>query len=462
MNDTGAASLFTQPRPRRQGARNEGYRAMTAPTPSTRRALFAGVALVALGACGGTLDVDLRPPGLNTSAAAQRAVADRPEPDGRGVISYPNYQVAVARRGDTAGDVAARVDLPAEELARHNGVDPDTTLRQGEVLALPSRVPEPDSTDRRSSLDVAALAGPALDSAAPSEVETETLPAAEDGVAGIAAPQDATEAPEGEDTAQPEEAQSGPGQTASDQDAPGQDASGQEPIRHQVERGETAYSIARLYDVSVRALAEWNGLGPEFRVREGQYLLIPVALEAPRREMAETEEETPPPGTGSPTPPPPSASRPGPDEDPAAATDAAVADAEAAEQDPAPDLGQTDTTAQAEMAMPVDGPIIRDFEKGENNGIAIAAEAGTAVRAAAAGRVAAVTENTEDVAIVVIKHPDNLLTVYVNLAEIAVAKGDTVARGERIAAVAAGDPSFLHFEVTRGTDRVDPTPYLNP
>ena len=415
---------------------------MTAPTPSTRRALFAGAACLALGACGGALDIDLRPPELNTASAAQRAVAERPAPDARGVISYPNYQVAVARRGDTAADVAARVGLPAGELARHNGIDAATPLRQGEVLALPRRVEEPADTER-APLDVAALAGPALDSAEASAVETETLPAAQaDGADDAAASQDGAERT-ADRTAQP--------------DGSARTGAGAEPIRHQVERGETAYSIARLYDVSVRALAEWNGLGPEFRVREGQYLLIPVALEASRRRMAQTEDETPAPGAGSPTPPPPSASRPVPQEDPAPATETA-----AAEPEPAPDIGQTETAAEARMTMPVDGPIIRDFDKGRNNGIAIAAEAGTPVRAAASGRVAAVTENTEDVAIVVIKHPENLLTVYVNLAEIAVAKGDAVARGDPIAAVAPGDPAFLHFEVTRGTERVDPTPYLNP
>jgi len=43
-----------------------------------------------------------------------------------------------------------------------------------------------------------------------------------------------------------------------------------------VARGETAFTIARLYNVSVRALSDWNGLGPDLEVREDQYLLIPV------------------------------------------------------------------------------------------------------------------------------------------------------------------------------------------
>ena len=37
--------------------------------------------------------------------------------------SYPGYQVAVARRGDTAASVAARIGLSASELANYNAID---------------------------------------------------------------------------------------------------------------------------------------------------------------------------------------------------------------------------------------------------------------------------------------------------------------------------------------------------
>ena len=63
-----------------------------------------------LAACsgGGTnpldnLDWDLRGGQAMTTADAARGVtAARPAPDARGVISYPGYQVAVARRGFVA------------------------------------------------------------------------------------------------------------------------------------------------------------------------------------------------------------------------------------------------------------------------------------------------------------------------------------------------------------------------
>ena len=64
-----------------------------------------------------------------------------------------------------------------------------------------------------------------------------------------------------------------------------------DPVRHRVEAGETAYSIARLYGVSVTALASWNGLGPDLAVRENQELLIPIVGDANRisTEPAETQ-----------------------------------------------------------------------------------------------------------------------------------------------------------------------------
>ena len=37
----------------------------------------------------------------STAEAARGATTARPEPDARGIISYPGYQVVVARGGDT-------------------------------------------------------------------------------------------------------------------------------------------------------------------------------------------------------------------------------------------------------------------------------------------------------------------------------------------------------------------------
>ena len=88
-------------------------------------------------------------------------------------------------------------------------------------------------------------------------------------------------------------------------------------------------------------------------------------------------------------------------------------------------------------------------------------ETGTAVAAADDGVVAAITRDTDQVPIMVLRHEGNLLTVYAGVDNITVEKGDSVKRGQKIAEVRAASPSFLHFEVREGFDSVDPVPYLN-
>lgn len=392
------------------------------PTLASTATLLAGAAVLALAGCetDGSFDGDLRHfgrGGFDTSEAARNA-APRPASDGRGIISYPNYQVAVAQRGDTVASVAQRIGVPVDSLASYNAIAPNTPLREGEVLALPNRVSEPSglagsyaagpiagaAPGSGGRIDVATLAGGAIDRA-------------ETGAGAAPAPA-----------------------------AP----VGQEPIRHRVARGETAYSIARLYGVNVKALADWNGLGPDLAVREGQYLMIPVTGVA-----APAPEPVTAPGTGSPTPLPPSAAKPLPTEKTRPA-------AEATKTPPAPDLGgQTSASASsARLAFPVQGKIIREYQKKKNDGIDISAPAGTAVKAAADGTVAAITKDTEQVPILVVRHADNLLTVYANISDVTVKKGDRVKRGQPIAKVRATDPAFVHFEVRQGFDSVDPLPYL--
>ncbi len=363
--------------------------------------LFGG-ALLMLAGCDTPLDFDLRSlgNGFNTTQAAQQASSDRPQADNRGIISYPGYQVAIARQGDKIGDIAGRVGIPAGELSRYNGIDPAVVLRANEVIALPRRVAEPSAATGASAsqIDITTLAGNAIN-----RVGTTTPP-----------PTKAT-APKTED----------------------------EPIRHKVERGETAFSISRLYNVSVRALAKWNGLGNDLSVRADQYLLIPTAAEAPPK-TGNTSE----PGAGSATPEPPSS---------ATALPGNVVEVD---KPVSPDLGNQNSDA-AQMVMPVEGKIIRGYTKKKNDGIDIAAAAGTPVRAADGGVVAAITRDTEQVPIVVLKHAGNLLTVYAGVENLTIKKGDRVKRGQKIATVRAGDPSFMHFEVRKGLDSVDPMSFLN-
>ena len=388
------------------------------PAPSRLRlALVLGGSLLALAGCNGTalpdLDWDLRAGPGNTSEEARQATAAKPVPDANGVLSYPGYQLAQARRGDTIASMAARLGLNPDELARTNALKVSDPLRAGELLLLPSRVsavPQPvggtgaaTAAPGSRPVDITAIATTALDNA---------------------------------------------GGNAPAKAAPAAPGGGKEPVRHKVARGETAFTIARAYNVSAKALAEWNGLGPDMAVREGQTLIIPVATApAPNPEPEPTA-----PGVGSPTPEPPSAKEPLPDEKTAPAAE------KPKDTPPSPDLGGS---AKAKFVMPVQGKIIRPYDKKSNQGIDIAAAAGTPVKAAEAGTVAVISSDTSGKGIVILRHAGDLLTVYVGVAGVSVAKGAKVSRGQEIGKVAAGDPAFLHFEVRNSKkDSLDPMGYL--
>ena len=336
-------------------------------SPALRLAGLSGM-LVLLGACsmggGKPFDWDFRPGKLSTAEAARGAAASRPAPDGRGVISYPGYQVAVARRGDTVSSLAARVGVDAGELARYNAVQPGNQLRDGEIMALPRRVAEsaPMASAATGGITGGAISGGAISGGAIKSGAIDVSSVAGNAIKK-AAP--AKGAPQGWQTG-----------AASASQAPGV-----EPTRHQVQRGETAFTIARTYNVDAKDLANWNSLDANLSVREGQYLLIPVMQAAPAAvpvAASAVPEPLTAPGAGSPTPVPPSAAKPLPavDEPPVAtaapkvaagATTAAPAAVKGSAVTPAApaakpvaDLGATRSTATgAKYGMPVSGQNIR-------------------------------------------------------------------------------------------------------
>ena len=384
-----------------------------------RTGFVLGVSALALTGCidTGALDWDLRNNGGDTSNAARQATAAAPTPDGNGIISYPDYQLATARRGESVASMAGRLGVSPEALARANALRATDPLREGEMLLLPDRVaaaPQPAVIGGSAlpsgggSVDITSIATTALDTASPvTKPAGATSPTASKPIDG-------------------------------------------QPLTHRVARGETAFTIARTYNVSAKALADWNQLGSDMAVREGQTLIIPIATAA----APDPEPVPTPPGAGSPTPEPPSAKKPLPAEK----TEAAATKPKATP--PSPDLGAEKTTP-SKMAMPVNGKIILGYDAKKNQGINIAAAAGSPVVAADAGTVTVISADTTGKGIVIVRHAGDLLTVYVGVANMAVKKGDKVKRGQAIGKVAAGDPAFVHFEV-RNTSKqsFDPVGYL--
>jgi lipoprotein NlpD len=215
-------------------------------------------------------------------------------------------------------------------------------------------------------------------------------------------------------------------------------------IYHQVERGQTCWSIAKAYGVDVKTLARANRLTNTSVLRVGQRLFIPGVTQlravASRCPCKSSASSPPPPSGAPPLPPVPAEAFP-------------------------PDLTGREIPR---LLWPLEGTITRDFQphgRHRHDGIDIAAPQGTPILAAAAGRVIFSDWGPGGYGrIVILRHQADVVTVYAHNHENLVRAGQFVRQGEPIATVghsgrATGD--HLHFEVRHKTVPVSPYPFLS-
>ena len=121
-----------------------------------------------------------------------------------------------------------------------------------------------------------------------------------------------------------------------------------------------------------------------------------------------------------------------------------------------------------QFIWPVEGPLLSSFgpksDGLQNDGINIAAPAGSPVRASEDGVVAYVGDELRGYGnLILIKHADGWVSAYAHNSEVRVARGQAVTRGQVIAAVGASggvDLPQSHFELRRDGQAVDPMQYL--
>ena len=185
---------------------------------------------------------------------------------------------------------------------------------------------------------------------------------------------------------------------------------------HTVKAGETAFDIAYDYGVAWKDIAVANGLKSSDAVKPGQELLIPTLIAAPAPAIAAAKG--------------PSMAAP---------------------------------IVAVNFAWPLQGKVRRGFAPrsaaNHHDGIDIPAGAGTAVRAAAAGKVIFVGEKDDYGNLVIVEHAGGWHTAYGFLSKITVAKGEAVTAGERVGLVGAtglAKGNELHFELRRDNAPVDP------
>jgi len=194
--------------------------------------------------------------------------------------------------------------------------------------------------------------------------------------------------------------------------------SGGKGVYHRVERGQTAYRIARTYEIDTHSLLEENNIDDPRTLQPGQMLWIPGAKgprDVPPMEFPETSSRM---------------------------------------------VGKR-------LVMPLNGTISSGFGRRNgrmHEGVDILAPGGTPVRAAGYGVVIYAGRRMRGYGnAIVLDHGDDVTTLYGHLRRIRVKSGDAVAPGSVIGTVGKtgnATTTHLHFELRLGGTEVDPGKYL--
>ncbi len=207
------------------------------------------------------------------------------------------------------------------------------------------------------------------------------------------------------------------------------------PTNHTVRKGDTLYSISRQSNVSVSALARLNNIKSPYRIAIGQKLILPKNRQVASTQYSRTAGVPKAPKTGR--------------------------------SKKVPELKAPPRTS-SRFLWPVRGKVISRFGKKKgglyNDGLNIAAAAGSPVRAAENGVVAyGGSELAGFGNLILIKHSGGYVTAYAHNSVLLVKRGQTVRRGQIIAKVgstgAVARPQ-LHFEIRKGRRSVNPLRHL--
>jgi murein DD-endopeptidase MepM/ murein hydrolase activator NlpD len=229
------------------------------------------------------------------------------------------------------------------------------------------------------------------------------------------------------------------------------------PREYKVRAGDSVHSIARLFNVQSYELVRLNQLVPSRPLRGGQVLRLPALANAQN---------------------PPAFQKPAPKSLPSRdsrivqvpATKSVISKpVVAAPQSPAVSaIPKPGPLAGAKFLKPVQGHIISAYGPKSgglfNDGINIAAPRHAPVRAAENGVVVFAGDGLKGFGnLVLVRHDAGWITAYAHLESAKVLRGQTLQRGQVIGTVGATGnvPSpQLHFELRRGSEPLNPEPFL--
>lgn len=208
------------------------------------------------------------------------------------------------------------------------------------------------------------------------------------------------------------------------------------PRVHVVGPEDSIYSLSQRYAVSQYQLAEANGVEAPFTLQVGQRLILPDSLDFSVLDVT-------------------------PD---ATSVAAAAIVPTPSPASPAVRKRFVAPAGTGSFRWPIEGEIIAEFGPAargvHNDGVNIAAVAGTEVRAAARGTVAFVGREIKSFGtLILVKHDGGIITAYAHLGEVLVKEGDVIDVGQKIATVGQTgkvDSPQLHFEIRRSRKPIDP------
>ncbi|MCS5595178.1 MAG: peptidoglycan DD-metalloendopeptidase family protein [Porticoccaceae bacterium] len=209
---------------------------------------------------------------------------------------------------------------------------------------------------------------------------------------------------------------------------------------HQVEPGETLYSIAWRYDLDFRKLARANGIGAPFVINRGQLLSLDTSKIRTGSAKAVNSKSRK-----------------------SKASVTAHRQSRVQTKKPAAKKAQTHAVVYVnnwQWQWPVKGKIVESYNPKElHKGIKIKAVSRSAVRSAGPGVVVYSGEGLRGYGkLVIIKHSEILLSAYAHNEQIMVKEGQTVKQMEIISRLGAS--GTLYFEIRKDGYPINPVTYL--
>jgi hypothetical protein len=205
-----------------------------------------------------------------------------------------------------------------------------------------------------------------------------------------------------------------------------------------VEKGDTAYSIAKKYNMPIQRLGVLNNLEDPYPLKIGQTLKVENAeIITTKTEITKTA---------------------------AAQVAPKIQEQPVVKSNIAVKLPKLDARSGSKFSWPVKGNIISDFglkRSGlRNDGLNIGAPLGTDVVAAENGVVAYAGNELKGMGnLLIIQHAGGWMTIYAHLDDFIVTRGDKVKVGQKIGSVGrtgkVSEPQ-LHFEIRKGAKAFDP------